>query len=308
MPGGGRERRVRAPWGECVARTREREARVAQGDAGPLREVLRRGRCVTLQVPDGEAGERFLAVDGRGPGSKPLLHAHPRRLPPDHRPAHDVTGDGGGDHQVHEPLAGVGDARRVEARAQLGSRLRSAGEGVDDDLHAACGSSRAHAFLAEPTAVPGRELWGGEGMEPPVVLGTHQVEGAPQGPRHDQLPVVERGVDVARTRRGAARPQREPEAAVVLGLDREEMSHRVDGGVRGAAREQFRAESGAAEERLAAHRQVPSAPRPRRRSLLEERADPFAHVVGLEEPFVGGVRQRPQCRLVAADRGVGEVQ
>ena len=55
---------------------------------------------------------------------------------------------------------------------------------------------RRHALLRQTAGVPGAQLRGGQRLQPPVVLGLDQVQGAAVQPRDDQRAAREGGVDV----------------------------------------------------------------------------------------------------------------
>ncbi len=70
-----------------------------------------------------------------------------------------------------------------------------------------------------------------ERVQPPVVVGAHEVQGASLQPAHDERAAVgEGGVDVRGGEPGAAAAHREPEAARVLALDGEQPGDDVFGG------------------------------------------------------------------------------
>jgi hypothetical protein len=94
---------------------------------------------------------------------------------------------------------------------------------VVDDLDAQLGVRRADALLLEPARVARGQLRRGQGMQPPVVVGGDEVQGAAVQPGDKQRPTVgERVVDVgcAEARRAAADAQ--PRAARILPLDRQQ--------------------------------------------------------------------------------------
>jgi hypothetical protein len=122
---------------------------------------------------------------------------------------------------VHERLPGGRHAGALEPLAELGARERPVGrERPLDRLDAALGRALADALLAQPARAAGELARRREGMEPGVVLGADEMEGAAVQPVDDERAVVvERAVDVGRRQAARAGANRQPEAARVLRLD-----------------------------------------------------------------------------------------
>jgi hypothetical protein len=76
--------------------------------------------------------------------------------------------------------------------------------------------------LAEAPQQRALQLRGYERMEPPVVLARNQVKRPTDEPTDDELPVGEGGIERRDTGRVAAGADREPEAAEILSLDRQQ--------------------------------------------------------------------------------------
>ena len=89
---------------------------------------------------------------------------------------------------------------------------------------------RADPLLPKTPAVTGGQLWGGERVQPPIVRPSHQLQRAAVEPAdHQGSALGERGVDVRRAQTRRAGTDREPEAACVLSLNREQVPGHILG-------------------------------------------------------------------------------
>ena len=92
-------------------------------------------------------------------------------------------------------------------------------KGTHDDLDAPLGPGSVDSELTEsPVVLPG-DPGCGEGVEPPVVLGRHQVQCAAVQPgHHERSPLAERGVDIGGHQAVGSAADGQPEPPFVLGL------------------------------------------------------------------------------------------
>jgi len=98
---------------------------------------------------------------------------------------------------------------------------------------------RRYALLRQPAGVPSTQLRGGQRMQPPVVLGADQVQGAAIQPGDDQRAPRERGIDVRGGQSRRTRPDRKPRATGLLCLDGQQPPSDLLGAARRVATEQF---------------------------------------------------------------------
>ena len=169
---------------------------------------------------DGELVQRQLPFH-RSQVRQPILEQHERLLPADHWAAYAHPTQRRQDEHVHDGLTAhgyPGGRKRVPQRRPRPRPLRQHGP---YHLDAAIGLRLVHAFLPEPGAVAGRQLRRREGVQPPEVLGAHQVQRAAVEPAHHQLALVQRQVDVRRSQPCGARPDPKPGSDQVLPLHRE---------------------------------------------------------------------------------------
>ena len=210
---------------------------VPEGEARPLGQVALVGRGVAGQVAAGQLGERPVAVGGGGWLPQPVVDQHPGLVALDDRAPDGQPPQGGEQQGVDQGLAGGGHPGRVEVPAELPTaqgpfRPEGGHHRVDTPL----GLHRVDAGLGQPAGVVGVEGRGGEGVQPPVVLGPDQVEGAPvEGGDHQRAVHGQGPVDIGRGHAVGAAADGQAEAPGVLGLDGQEPTDRLDGiGGRGA--------------------------------------------------------------------------
>src|SRR5665811_271843 len=82
--------------------------------------------------------------------------------------------------------------------------------------------TRRNSLLSKASGVARDQLRRRELLQPPVVLGPYEVEGAAVQPGDDQRAVVELAVHVGRRESGGTAPDGESRCAQVLRLDRQE--------------------------------------------------------------------------------------
>ncbi len=233
---GGRDRRAvrqvdEAPAGRhgLVRDRRESRAGVAEGQLRPHREVAVRRRPVRGEVAAGQPLQRRSAVERLGRRAEPLLREDHAVLAVAHRPADQAVPQGRGEQHVHERLPGGRHPGGVERAAQLLPRPRPVLRDLGD--HRRDAALREHGvdpLLLQAPRRLGRELRGREVVQPPEVLGGHEVQGSAVQPRDDEAaPLGERRVDVRGDDAPGPRAHGEPEAPRVLPLHREHAAHRV---------------------------------------------------------------------------------
>ncbi len=142
---------------------------------------------------------------------------------------------------MHERLPRGRHAGALESPAELLARVRAVLEQrAADQLHAALGLRRRDALLEEPARVGRGQRRRREGVKPRVVLARDQVQGAAVQPCDQQAAIDrQRAVDVARRGSLAAGADRQPRAARVLALHREQMPRGGERVARGRAGEQL---------------------------------------------------------------------
>ena len=117
--------------------------------------------------------------------------------------------------------------RRVGGGVARGVSGPSSVQRGGDHFDAAVGLCLAHAFLGEAGPVPGVELRRRERVEPPVVVGAHEVQRAAVQPGDDEGTVSQRVVDVSCGEARGSGAHAESEPPRVLRLDRKETVHHV---------------------------------------------------------------------------------
>jgi hypothetical protein len=152
---------------------------VTQRQPRPFRQVPVAGRAVPGQIAVRQQRQRPLALKWRRRRPEPIPDQRERWLRAMHRAAHDQAAHGGKRQQVNHRLplrAHPGTGHPVPELCP-GERAIS-GQRTLDDHDAPFGVPGRHAFLGEPPRVPRHQLRGGQRVQPPVVLGRHQVQSA----------------------------------------------------------------------------------------------------------------------------------
>ena len=205
-----RGRPARRGAGRAARRWRRSPRRtLALRQTGPLGQVPLGRRPVAAQVAHRQLGQRGLAVE---PGRRRARASRaPARTParvPTIGPRTTRPRSVAQQQQVDHRLALDPDPGRGDALAQLGPGQRPVAlERALDRGHRALGVRRRHALLIEPPGVGAHHGRCGERVQPPVVVGVDEVQGAAVEPRHHQRPLVAHGVvDVGGAQcRGTAR-------------------------------------------------------------------------------------------------------
>jgi hypothetical protein len=148
----------------------------------------------------------------------------------EHPPAHGDAPQRGEEQQVHECLTRVAHPHPFDGLSQLRSCPGTVfDERPLDRRHRPVGASRVDTLLLEPSHAGPQHLRSRQRMQPGIVLGTDEVQGASSQPRDEQLTAGQAPVDIRRRNfRPAACADRQPEAAAVLRLDREQIPNRSD--------------------------------------------------------------------------------
>jgi hypothetical protein len=233
--------------GEPPGDGRQAAPRVAQRQPRPLGQVAFGRRAVTGQVAGRQFGERTVPVERRRPpwpgrGAKPVPDQRVGVLAPGHRAPHSDPAQARQHEQVDDRLA-------LRAHPRLGDPLRELGPGerplgrerAFDDGDPVLRVGRRDAFLGEPPCVAREQLRRGERVQPPVVLGPHQVQRAAVQPGHHHGTVPGQGVVHVRGRPGAAAgTHRQPGPALVLRLHGEQMPRDLHGALGRRAGQQLR--------------------------------------------------------------------
>jgi EmrB/QacA subfamily drug resistance transporter len=173
------------------------EPGIPKPDARPQGEVAVGRRGMPGEVTPGQLTQRHLAADHRRRSAQPVPGQHERLVPPGHRAPHDQALDAGQRQDVHHRLAFGPHSGGRDPLAQLRPGQRAVGgQRLPHGRHRALRVVRRHALLRQPAGVAGAQLRCGQRMQPPVVLGADQVQGAPVQPADDQRAPREGGVDV----------------------------------------------------------------------------------------------------------------
>ncbi len=115
------------------------------------------------------------------------------------------------------------DAGRRDPFADLRTRARPfLGQCLLDRSDAALGRRGRDALLSESPRVGRVNRRRRQGVEPVIVLAPDEMEGAAVEPGDDERAIVERPLDASRGESRRSRPEREPEAAWILRLHREQ--------------------------------------------------------------------------------------
>ena len=95
---------------------------------------------------------------------------------------------------MNERLGRGRHVRTIETVAQLAARLGSVlTNGFGNDRNTALSLLVAHAFLVQPAPISSLDLRRGERMQPPVVLGAHEVQRPAVEPGNHHAPGVGQG-------------------------------------------------------------------------------------------------------------------
>ena len=212
-----------------VAERGQPAAGVAEGDPRPLGQVAGVGRPVTGEVAPRQPRQQLVAVGQLRRVAEPVPYGDEGVLPAAHRAAHHVPAQRRREQDVHHGLAAGGHTAGVEGGAQLGAGARPLGHGCGDDLRAALGLRGTDTFLLQASQVAGPQLGRGQRVQPPVVLGRHQVQRAAVEPADEEGPVGQCRVHVGCGQAGRAAADGEARTPGVLALHGKQTSYDVLG-------------------------------------------------------------------------------
>ena len=175
---------------------------------------------MTGQVPAGQLGQSRIPVHRGGRRAKPVTDQHVGVVRADHRPAHDAAAPRSEQQDVYQRLAFGADAGGGDPLAQLCPGQRPVRrEGRLDHRDGLVGVAWRHALLRQPARARGGQLRGGQGVQPPVVLGADEMQRAAVQPGDQQGPLIrQRAVHVRRRQPGRPGPDGKPHPAGVLTL------------------------------------------------------------------------------------------
>jgi hypothetical protein len=130
-----------------------------------------------------------------------------------------------GEHeQMDECLSRSWHADCVKPIAQLGAGQRAVlSQCAPDDGDATLGRASCYSCLRQPPGVGGKERWGHEGVQPPVVLSTNELQRPSIQPADYKASLVGQGaIDISNEQSTRTRPNCEPRAAEILRLHGEQ--------------------------------------------------------------------------------------
>jgi len=129
---------------------------IAEGDAGPLRQVFRAGRSVAHQVAPDQAVQILGVVRSRCLRGEPPLDRYECMVPVGHRATHDMAPQAGGGQQVYQCLTFGRHAPSVDSVPQLMTGQRTVGlERIDYQLEGPILVADVDSELAQAPFDPG---------------------------------------------------------------------------------------------------------------------------------------------------------